>query len=248
MCQCTDWLSATSSGTRIGGGVIALEFVSPLIPIRLLVVFALPARRPPSDRSWRRCPPGRARDGPLAGCPRLSPACCVSRASRQCPWLLLAASLASRKCAGGGSQAVSRASRQYPGLRGAQEVSVAGRQYQPLGSHAFSRAKGQFSLQQYYGSLVPAPWCVLHSNIQVGPGRTAVPQSRRPRSVRLPSLVPRRHDWASQRRHGVLRQHSINAHSSDRGACCAGAKDLIQVIQLVINNLIRKINPRLKHI
>ena len=82
MCQCTDWLSATSSGTRIGGGVIALEFVSPLIPIRLRVVLALPARRPGLPRTVRggaaRCAaPVTALLGPLAGCPRLCPAWAV---------------------------------------------------------------------------------------------------------------------------------------------------------------------------
>ena len=41
------------SSARIGSGVVGLEFLSPLIPIRLLVVLALPARRPPSDESWR---------------------------------------------------------------------------------------------------------------------------------------------------------------------------------------------------
>ena len=73
-------------------------------------------------------------------------------------------------------------------------------------------------------SLVPqaAPRCVLHGSIRVGPGRTAVPQSRRPRSVRLPSLVPRSRDRASPRRHSVLSPHSIDAHSSDLGVCDAG--------------------------
>ena len=56
-------------------------------------------------------------------------------------------------------------------------------------------------------SLVPAPWCLLHGSIRVGPGRTAVPPSRLPHSVRLPSLVPRSRDRASQGRHSVLRQH-----------------------------------------
>ena len=67
-----------------------------------------------------------------------------------------------------------------------------------------------------------APRCVLHGSIRVGPGRTAVPPSRRPRSARLPSLVPRSRDRASPRRHGVLRPHSIHAHSSDLRVCGAG--------------------------
>ena len=41
---------ARLSAARIGGGVVGLEFVSPLIPIRLRVVLALPARRPSLGR------------------------------------------------------------------------------------------------------------------------------------------------------------------------------------------------------
>ena len=68
---------ARLSAARIGGGVIALEFVSPLIPIRLRVVLALPARRPPRTvrgGAARRAAPVTALLGPLAGCPRLYPA------------------------------------------------------------------------------------------------------------------------------------------------------------------------------
>ena len=72
------------------------------------------------------------------------------------------------------------------------------------GSQASNRAKGQIHLQQWPGTC---PRCVLHGNIRVGPSRTAVPRSR---------------DRASPRRHGVLRPHSIHAHSSDRGVCGAG--------------------------
>ena len=74
-------------------------------------------------------------------------------------------------------------------------------------------------------SPVTCPRCILHGSIRVGPGgpgRIVVSPSRSLRSVRLPFLVSRGRDRASPRPHGVLRPHSIHAHSSDRGVCGAG--------------------------
>ena len=119
---------ARLSAARVGGGGVRLEFVSPLLPTRLRVVLALPARHGrPSVGRFVTARPGRARDGLAWPACRVHQAqsCLsgVSRAGRQYRWRLLAASRASR------------ASRQYPGLRSAPEVSATGRQYpqRPIG-------------------------------------------------------------------------------------------------------------------
>ena len=83
------------------------------------------------------------------------------------------------------------------------------------GSQAFSRAKVSGRLWQWPGTC---PLCILHGSIRVGPGQIAFSPSRSLRSVRLPFLVPRGRDRASQRRHGKLHPRSIHAHSSNRGS------------------------------
>ena len=175
---------------------------------------------PPSDGSWRRGPLCHAREGLAFPACRVAQAqCClsgVSRASCQYPWPPVAAAVSVLVRPSQSRQP------SVPRLRGAPEVSVAGRQYpQATAAHRpLVAPKGKFLLQQRPGTC---PRCVLNGSIRVGPSRTAISPSRRPRSVRLPCLVQRSRDRTSQQRHGVLRPHSIRARSSDRGVCGAGS-------------------------
>ena len=122
-----------------------------------------------------------ARDGAARWAAPARPACqvpqahsylsYVRRASRQYPWRLMAASRASRSCAGGGSQTVSRASRQYPELRGAPGVSAGRLPSVPAVAHRPSVTPKVSSLWRHQQWPGTCPQCVLHGSMTSMLGR-----------------------------------------------------------------------------
>ena len=213
---------ARLSAARVGGGVVSVKF---RVVVASRLVLASPAR-------W----PSVARHGNGAVCRAAAVNFLGRLVARFSPaWAIVVAPVVSTL---GGARAASRAPAAVSVsacLRGSQAVSRACRQ-----CHAAARLMWRLPLvptvTAAHGPLV-APkvstrhgqwpgtcsWCILHGGIRVGPGQVVVSPSRSLRNVRLTILLPRGRDRAClARRHGVLHQPSINAHSSDRGVCGAG--------------------------